>query len=431
MKKIIIIFLTLFCFQTLNTQENLIFFVNSALEKNPKINAERQNLKAIKQNINISKSEFLPSITLEGSKSSKETSKIVDQSGNQSSNTKRNTETRKISVDQKIFQGFQGYNNLKKSRLEFERANQEYKIIEQETISGSIASYFDLILKNKNKNFNLANVDLFERQVESDKARLQKGEITLTDLAQSESSLAGANASLIKSQTELVASMAEFERITGTVAPSNLNINTSISFSMPTNLTDALKLSSKNNPNLSIARINLAISEKELSVEKSKLSPSASLNYSVTENKDLSATIDEDEQETVKATISWPLIKGGKNYSTIKKFKYKKEQNKLLLADKESEVKTQTATSWSFYQSAESVLKSTASQLKAAEIANEGISLEYDSGNSRTTLELIQSRSLLLDARISYAIAEKDLVVSKLELLSQIGGLDLKALNIQ
>ncbi len=431
MKKIIIIFLTLFCFQTLNTQENLIFFVNSALEKNPKINAERQNLKAIKQNINISKSEFLPSITLEGSKSSKETSKIVDQSGNQSSNTKRNTETRKISVDQKIFQGFQGYNNLKKSRLEFERANQEYKIIEQETILGSIASYFDLILKNKNKNFNLANVDLFERQVESDKARLQKGEITLTDLAQSESSLAGANASLIKSQTELVASMAEFERITGTVAPSNLNINTSISFSMPTNLTDALKLSSKNNPNLSIARINLAISEKELSVEKSKLSPSASLNYSVTENKDLSATIDEDEQETVKATISWPLIKGGKNYSTIKKFKYKKEQNKLLLADKESEVKTQTATSWSFYQSAESVLKSTASQLKAAEIANEGISLEYDSGNSRTTLELIQSRSLLLDARISYAIAEKDLVVSKLELLSQIGGLDLKALNIQ
>ena len=102
-----------------------------------------------------------------------------------------------------------------------------------------------------------------------------------------------------------------------------------------------------------------------------------------------------------------------------------------MLADKESEVKTQTATSWSFYQSAESVLKSTASQLKAAEIANEGISLEYDSGNSRTTLELIQSRSLLLDARISYAIAEKDLVVSKLELLSQIGGLDLKALNIQ
>ena len=431
MKFIFFIISIVFIFTTVYAENHLKFFIDSALKNNLKLNAERENQKSIKQNINISRSEFLPSISLSGDQSSSQSTGKTDQSGSRLSDSNLDTETKTVSVDQKIFQGFKGFNSYKKSELEVKQADVKLRQAEQQTILDAISAYFDFIFKTKNENFNLSNVNLFARQVESDSARLQKGEITLTDLAQSESSLAGANASLIKSQTELVASMAEFERITGTVAPSNLNINTSISFSMPTNLTDALKLSSKNNPNLSIARINLAISEKELSVEKSKLSPSASLNYSVTENKDLSATIDEDEQETVKATISWPLIKGGKNYSTIKKFKYKKEQNKLLLADKESEVKTQTATSWSFYQSAESVLKSTASQLKAAEIANEGISLEYDSGNSRTTLELIQSRSLLLDARISYAIAEKDLVVSKLELLSQIGGLDLKALNIQ
>ena len=80
-----------------------------------------------------------------------------------------------------------------------------------------------------------------------------------------------------------------------------------------------------------------------------------------------------------------------------------------------------------FFQSSESVSNSTAAQLKAAEIANEGITLEYDSGNTRTTLEVIQSRSLLLDARISNAEAKKDLIVSKLELLKQIGGLDIKS----
>ena len=103
--------------------------------------------------------------------------------------------------------------------------------------------------------------------------------------------------------------------------------------------------------------------------------------------------------------------------------RYKKEQNKLLLADKESEIKTLTATAWSFYQSAESVLKSTASQLKAAEIANEGITLEYDPGNTRTTLELIQSRSLLLDSRISFAKAKRDFMISKFELAFQLGTL--------
>ena len=74
-----------------------------------------------------------------------------------------------------------------------------------------------------------------------------------------------------------------------------------------------------------------------------------------------------------------------------------------------------------------SVLTSTEAQLKAAEIANEGITLEYDSGNTRTTLEVIQSRSLLLEARISNAEAKKDLIISKMKLLSQVGGLNLKS----
>ena len=389
--------------------------------------SERENLKATKQNENISRSEFLPSLTISGSQSSTETSNIIDQSGTRSGNVKRNTESKKISVDQKIFQGFQGYNNFKKSRLEFEKAQNEYKQVEQQTILDSVSAYYDLIFKNKSKDFNLANVDLFERQVESDSSRLQKGEISLTDLAQSESSLAGAQAAYIKADTEYTSARAEFERINRISAPSGLNDSFDVSFLMPQSLEIALKLSNSNNPSLVIARLNLAISDRELNVEKAKLSPSATLNYSKTENKDLSATVDEDEKETVKATVSWPIIQGGKNFSSIKKFKHKKEKNALLLKDKENEIKTQTATSWSFFQSAESVLVSTEAQLKAAEIANEGITLEYDSGNTRTTLDVIQSRSLLLEARISNAKAKKDLIVSKLRLLSQVGGLDLKA----
>ena len=427
MIKYFLIFLLVLNFNNLLAENNALFYVKSALKNNPKINAERENLKAIKQNENISMSEFFPSLTISGSQSSTETSNIIDQSGSRSGNTKRNTETKKISIDQKIFQGFQGYNNFKKSRLEFEKAKNEYKQVEQDTIIKSVSAYYDLIFKNKSKNFNLANVDLFERQVESDKSRLQKGEISLTDLAQSESSLAGAQAAFIKAESEYVSAIAEFERINRITAPKDLNDNFDVSFSMPKSLKNALDLSNSNNPSLKIARINLAISEKELSVEKARLSPSATINYSKTENKDLSATIDEDEQETVKATVTWPIIKGGKNFSSIKKFKHKREKNALLLEDKENEIKTQTSISWSFFQSAQSVLASTEAQLKAAEIANEGITLEYDSGNTRTTLDVIQSRSLLLEARISNAKAKKDYIISKMRLLSQVGELDLKA----
>ena len=87
------------------------------------------------------------------------------------------------------------------------------------------------------------------------------------------------------------------------------------------------------------------------------------------------------------------------------------------------------SNAWSKFQSSKSVLEATKAQLKAAEIANEGISLEYDSGSTRTTLELIQSRSLLLDARIAFARAERDFVLSQFELAKQLGSLSIKSLN--
>ena len=175
-----------------------------------------------------------------------------------------------------------------------------------------------------------------------------------------------------------------------------------------------------------MARLDYEITERNLNIEKAKFSPSASINYSKSENRDFSSSIDKTDEESVKASINWPLIKGGQNYSSIKKSKFKKNQSSLTLQDTVNLITADTANAWSVYQSAESVLKATKAQVKAAEIANEGITLEYDSGNTRTTLEVIQSRSLLLNARISNAKAERDFAISKFELLSVLGELSLQ-----
>ena len=413
----------LFFFNYVNAENHLQFFVDSALKNNLKLNAERKNQKSIKQNINISRSEFLPSISLSGDQSSSQSTNKTNQSGSNLSDSNLDTETKTVSIDQKIFQGFKGYNTLKKSELELQRANFKLKQTEQQTILDTVSAYFDLIFKTKNEEFNVSNVNLFERQVESDSARLQKGEITLTDLAQSESSLAGANASLIKAKTELLASKTNFERVIREKPPSVINSEERIEVELPNTLQEAINLAKVNNSDLLIAKLNYKIAEKNLSIEKAKLSPSASINYSKSENKDYSSTIDELDQETVKATISWPIIKGGENISSIKKSSLKKQRSLLLSDDAENRVVTETTNAWSKYQSSESVLIATEAQLKAAEIANEGITLEYDSGNTRTTLELIQSRSLLLDARISFAKAKRDFMISKFELAFQLGTL--------
>ncbi len=422
MKKFILIFFTFLIFD-INAEENLKFYLSKAIENNLELNAERKNLESIKQDKNISKSEFLPSITISGDQTSTTSTGRVNQSGAKLSDTNLDSENKSITLEQKIFSGFKGLNTFKKSELETKKANLELKEVEQKTILSTAFAYYDLIYKSKNEKFNISNVNLFERQVESDNARVQKGEITLTDLAQSESSLAGANANLIKAKTELLSSITNFERVTREKAPKIENLNGKIIIELPNSLETALEVSNSNNISYLISQLNYEIAIRELNIERARFSPSASIKVSKSENKDFSSTLDEKEDESVKASITWPIIKGGENISSVKKSTFDKQRAKLLLQDSKNKITTETSNSWSKYQSSKSVLKATSVQLKAAEIANEGITLEYDSGNTRTTLEVIQSRSLLLDARIAFAKAERDFMVSQFELAKQLGTL--------
>ena len=429
MKKYLIIIFLLFSFSDLYAQESLRYYIQKALENNLQLNAERKNFESSKQSKNISRSEFLPSITLSGDQSSVTSSNRVNQSGVSLSDTNLDTENKKISVDQKIFSGFKGLNTFKKSELETKKANLSLKKTEQQTILDTSSAYFDLIFKSKNRKFNLSNVDLFERQVDSDNARLQKGEITLTDLAQSESSLAGAKANLIKAGTELLSSKTNFERVTREKTPNINNLNEKISLVLPNSLEEALQTANSNNVDLLLSNLDYEISIRELNIERARLSPSASINYSKSENKDFSSTIDEIDEEKVTATITWPIIKGGENISSIKKASYNKQRYQLIFQDMKNKINTDISNAWSKYQSSKSVLDATRAQLKAAEIANEGITLEYDSGSTRTTLELIQSRSLLLDARIDFARSERDYIISQFELAKQLGSLSIQSIN--
>ena len=407
-------------------------YLESAHKNNPILNASRENYKAIKENINISISEFLPSVSISGSQNSQQNSNRTSQVGAALPDSSNKASIQSVSIDQKIFQGFQGYNSVKKSQLETDQAKLKLKNTEQEILLKSATAYYDLVYKIKNTQFNASNVDLFERQVESDSFRLQKGEITLTDLAQSESSLAGANAKFIAAETELLTAKSNFERIIRLPAPDEVikdSFTESIILNFPPDLDAALTFSKKNNPKLLLAKLDHEIAKKNVDIEKSKFSPSASVNYTQSQNKDFNSSVNETDSDTLKATVTIPLFKGGKNYSLYKKSKFKKEQSNLILQDTINKIKTDTANSWSTYQSSEGVLRATLAQVKAAEIANEGITLEYDSGNTRTTLEVIQSRSLLLDGKISNAKAERDFAISKFELLAIIGELTLKKLK--
>ena len=116
------------------------------------------------------------------------------------------------------------------------------------------------------------------------------------------------------------------------------------------------------------------------------------MSFSSTKTDDVSSTIDESDKEIAKATISWPIFKGGKNSASLNRSKNLKSRKKLLLDNAIKTNNTNVASAWSSLQSSKSLLNSVKSQVTAAEIANEGVTVEYESGLGRSTLDVIQSK---------------------------------------
>ena len=196
-------------------------------------------------------------------------------------------------------------------------------------------------------------------------------------------------------------------------------------------MNSAIELAKKNNPDLIIAKLEHEQTQKDNTIAKSELAPTANLSLERSYVDDLSSTIDEREKDTIKATISWPFYSGGKNIASLKKNKSVEIRTRLILDSVTKQNQTNVASAWSNYQSNKSLLNSVQAQVRAAEFANEGITAEYNSGAGRTTLEVIQSNSLLLNAQILLANSERNFILSQFNLLKSIGLLNSDYLKIK
>ena len=403
-----------------------------AYKNNPELNAERENIQVSKEDLNISKSEFLPTVTLSSTKSEENTEKLTDRSGADSSVTDVSPKTDSITIEQTLFQGFGGVADLEKNKIGLVLAEAKLLKTEQGILYEAIEAYTGLILAKEKVDINRRNVNLLERQVETDQARLEKGKITIADLAQSESSLAGAQAKFIESKNEEITGKLTYEKVIGPIVDTNsLSKNLNINFKIPSSLNKAIEISKNHNPELVIAKLEYEQSEKDVAIAKADLSPSATLSLKSSKTNDLSSTYDERDKETITATISWPVYQGGKNRATLNRSKNLKNRKKLLYENAIKDSDTDVASAWSNLQSSKSLLDSVRSQVRAAEIANEGITVEYESGLGRSTLDVIQSNSILLNSEISLANFERNYFLAQFKLLQAMGLLNSSHLKLQ
>ena len=431
MKNILfIIFSVLFLAPSVKA-ETLSEALKKAYNNNPELNAERESLNISEQELKISRGSYLPTVTLSGSKSREDTEKLTNRDGSNATITDVDPSVQSITITQTLIDFGRGA-ELKKSKIGIELAKAKFLKKEQEILYKSIEAYTGLLAANDKLKINRSNVNLLDRQVETDRIRRERGNISLSDVAQSESSLAGAQAKLIQAENDYQTSILNYENIIGKLDnPELLDKSSIFQVRLPIELNVAINLSEKNNPDLIIAKLEYEQSKKDTSSARSDLAPKATLSIDRSQTDDLSSTYNEKDQETLKATVTWPFFSGGKNYANLNKSKSLELQKNLLLSNMTTKNQTDVASAWSNYESNKSLLNSVKAQVNAAEIANEGIVAEYNSGSDRTTLEVIQSNSFLLNAQISLVDSERNYILSQYNLLKSVGLLTSDYLKIK
>ena len=214
MNKFLLSILVLPSLITVLNAETFTTALSKAYKNNSELNAERENINVSEQELKISHGNYLPTVTLSGSKSQEDTDKLTNQSGNNVTVNDVDPLTKSILIEQTLIDFGRGA-EFSKSKIGLNLAKAKLLKNEQDILYKTAEAYTGLILANEKFNINKDNVELLSRQVETDRIRVERGQITLSDVSQSESSLAGAQAKLIQAENELLTSKLNYENIIG------------------------------------------------------------------------------------------------------------------------------------------------------------------------------------------------------------------------
>ncbi|MEE8258523.1 MAG: TolC family outer membrane protein, partial [Sphingomonadales bacterium] len=337
-----------------------------------------------------------------------------------------------IRLDQPLFQGFQRINNRKEAKAIVKAGRATLLQIEQNVLLNAVAGYMDVLRDEAIYGLNVNNVQVLNRQKEASDARFQVGEITRTDVAQSEARLAGSISQRITSQANLATSRAIYRQVIGSF-PGTLEPAPDLP-PLPADLEAAWAIAIEQNPQIRIAIYNEEAAGHAVNSSKGALLPRADgfltatrFHGSATFGGELSGLSDETKSAGVSITI--PLFQGGGEYSNVRRNKQLRSQRRFETLAADLAVRAFTETSWQQYNAAVSSIVSNQSRVDANAIALEGVRQEETVGQ-RTVLEVLNAEQELLVARVNLVTAQRDEYVAGFTLLSSLGQLNAAALDL-
>jgi outer membrane protein len=397
-----------------------------AYEGNPNLRAARAQLRAVDESVPIALSGWRPSLQVTGNASrNRNESEIISQGStggpvNQSGMTLRSQQTVNAQFTQPLFRGFRTMAGTSQARNQVMAQRARLEATEAQVLLQVATAYLDVLQYQAVVELQRNNVQVLGRQLEATNDRFRVGEITRTDVAQSEASLAASRASLVQAESALQLARSAYLNVVGKV-PEGL-VQPLPPGNLPANLEAAIAVAMEVNPGFLAADFSARAAEDNVTVVQGELLPTVNLNATYQRGWNTLADRSRNEQAVASAQIVVPLYQQGAEYARLRQAKHISGQQSLL-ADQERLNARNTATvAWENYQSATASIASYRAAISANEIALEGVRREAEVG-SRTVLDVLNAEQAFLAVQVSLVRSQRDQLVAAHQILAAVGSL--------
>lgn len=403
--------------------ENITDALASAYSTNPDLGAQRARLRQADENVAQALSNWRPTIRVTGE---------YGRGWFRNNSTLLGWQRLKpaagqVQITQPIFRGGRTVAETRATNQEVLAERALLVSQEQTVLLNAATAYTDVVSLEAVVKLRANNVRVLAQQQTATNARFRVGELTRTDVSQADARLAGAQADLTLSQSNLAAARANYLRVVG-VPPATLVEPVALG-DVPKTEEEAITIAAERNPDVRAADHRVAASRYRVDLAIGELLPTVSIIGQAARLYDSNIENDRSDRAEIIGQISIPLYQGGGEHSRVREAKQLVGQRRLEL-DSARRQAIETATRvWRRLEAERDRVKSISSQINAASVALEGVRQEAQVG-SRTTLDVLDAEQELLNARVTMVQAQRDALVQHYTLLAAIGVLTARSLNL-
>lgn len=411
--------------------ESLFEALAYTYETNPTLEANRAYLRSVDERVGQAKAGWRPNLSAVGNATYTD-QRFKNYPGMDDFDYDNDAYDAGLSLTQPIFSGFKTVSGVNYAETIVKQERENLKSTEQAVLLNSAVAYVDVITQRAVLELQKNQEQVLARHLKSYQKRFEVGDLTKTDVAQSEARLEGAKTNRIVAEGDLETANAAYVSMVGRKPPEKTRVNDLDKF-LPKTLSECLDIMRTNNPSLKAAEFADEASQYNITLQRGDLLPELNVNAGAGYQWGQPLPQLDDKYDghywQIGANLTVPLYQGGGEYAKVREAKQLANQARINLEQVKRDLVKSTTQAWEQYRSTKSSIESIEAQIKASKMALDGVIREADVG-SRTVLDVLDAEQEYLNNRVQLVQAERNMTVAALNLLSAMGHMTAGSLKL-